>query len=101
MKPNPKHHNIINLSDRKAYNSILVESVAELSRVEIRLKEIALNLLSKSEYSNWNKGIQIGQIKEINDFVFETSNDIIVKGMFSLSLKVSELKEKVARDCKL
>jgi hypothetical protein len=57
--------------------------------------------LSKSEYSNWNKGIQIGQIKEINDFVFETSNDIIVKGMFSLSLKVSELKEKVARDCKL
>ena len=100
MKRNSKLNNVIHLADRQAYNDILNESITELSNIEIRLKEIALNLLAKSEYSDWSKGIQTGEIQEISDEIFENSSDSNVRGLFDLALKVYEIKKKVTEDNK-
>ena len=101
MIPNSKRDSIIHLADKQDYKSILIESITELSDIEIKLKELALNLLSKSEYSNWNKGVQIGHIEKVNDDVFVNSDDANIKGLFEMSVKISELKKKVTEDNKL
>mgnify|MGYP000179399584 CR=1 FL=1 len=98
MIPNSRRDNIIHLTDKQGYKSILIDSVAEQSDMEIRLKEFALNLLSKSEYSNWNKSVQIGHIEKVNDDVFVNSDDANVKILFEVSMKIRDLKIKVTED---
>lgn len=101
MKPNSKRDKIIHLTVKQDYKSLLTESIVTLSDTEIKLKECALNLLSKSEYSQWSKQVQIGYIENINDDVFFNSDDTNVKNLYKMSIKINELINKVTEDNKL
>ena len=101
MIPNSKSENIIHLTDKMEYKAILASSVVELQSMEIKLKEIGLNLLTKSEYSNWDKNVDSGHIEELDDSVFENSSDKYVKEFYKLATITSDLLERISKDKKI
>ena len=98
MDKNSINEKIIYLKDKGDYQSLISEVKLSLRDMEISLREFAMNLVTKSEFSNWNREVKIGHIEAINDSIFEESNDANVKALHNMAQKLNELSKNITED---